>query len=352
MPTTDALDLAELTVETDQPWVTFVMPTHRAGAETTSQPLVLKNLLRDAVNELPDEAREQLTEQIEPLLGDFNFWQNQADGLALFASGDHLAIRHLSIAPEAGAHVSEVPYLLPLVPIMGQPRHFTILQVSLKQVRLFEVTGEQIEEVGLGSIPASVEDLSSDRDHQTHLQHSPQGGGSVNYHGHGADAAVDEVRRDRFLRHVARGLEEREASHGTHGTLFIAATQDTAEQFARLSGRNELSDRIVSGSADGLTAPALLERAMPQLAAYAEARRTEKADHLGQRRAQGRVADDPGDVVNAATTGRVETLYVGTVPEAVAEPVNRAILETLRCSGDVHPAPSDDHEGVAATLRF
>lgn len=352
MPTTDALDLAELTIDTDQPWVTFVMPTHRAGAETTSQPLVLKNLLRDAVNELPDEAHEQLAGHIEPLLDDFEFWQNQADGLALFASGDHLAIRHLSIAPEARAHVAETPYLLPLVPIMGQPRHFTILQVSLKQVRLFEVTGEHIEEVDLGSIPASVEDLSSDRDHQTHLQHSPQGGGSVNYHGHGADAAADEVRRDRFLRHVARGLEEREASRSTHGTLFVAATQDTAEQFARLSGRNELSDRIIPGSADGLTAAALLERAMPQLSAYSDQRRQENADHLGQRRAQGRVADDPGDVVNAATTGRVETLYVGTVTEAVAESINRAILETLRCSGDVLPAPDAGQAGVSATLRF
>lgn len=353
MPSTDALRLTELIAETEGPWVSLLLPTHRAGAETTGGPILLKNLVREASAALPsDDEREWLDETTTPLLEDWNFWQNQTDGLALFLSGEATHIRHLSISPEPEANVGPLPHLLPLVPVMGQPQHFTILQLSLNQVRVFEVAGEQIEEAELGPVPSSVEDLSTDRDNQTHLQFSAQGGGRINYHGHGTSEANDDARRDRFLRHVARGLEERAASHGRYGTLFIAATQDMAERFARLSGQDHLSERVIAGSADGLTAPQIFERAQDQLAAYAERRRESHQEILGQRNAQGRMEIDPNQILEAARTGRVESLYVGVVDDAERDRVNAAIIETLRNSGEVHPASDSDAQGVRATLRY
>lgn len=331
-------------------WVSLLMPTHRSGPETTSDPIMLKNLLKAAGEQLDVAGRERLEETVAPLVSDSQFWQFQGDGLAVFVSTDAMHIHRLSIPLEPVARVADTPHLVPLAPVLGRPRDASILQLSLGQVRLFTVSGEIIEEAELGPIPASIDDLTSDRDHQTQLQFRSQVGGSIMFHGHGADGSVDRTRRDRFLRHVARGLEEREATQRTHGTLFLAATQETAHLFARISGRPELSDRLIPGSADGLRPAELLERAQPVLDDYAERTRAAQRDHLGQRLSQGRLVDKPAHVVEAAGQGRVETLYVGRVEDADVDLVNRAIIETLRHSGEVFAAP--DGEVVAATLRF
>lgn len=331
-------------------WISLLMPTHRSGPETTSGSIMLRNLLRDAGEQLDDAGRERLEETVAPLVSDSQFWQFQGEGLAIFVSPDATHIHRLSISVPPAARVADTPHLVPLAPVFGRSREASILQLSLGQVRLFKVSGELIEEAELGPIPASVEDLTSDRDHQSQLQFTSQGGGTVSFHGHGGDGSIDQTRRDRFLRHVARGLEELESAQRTHGTLFLAATQDTAEFFARLSGRPELSDRLIPGSADGLRPAELLERAQPVLEAYAERRRAGQRDHLGQRRSQGRVVDTPAQAVEAAEQGRVETLYVGEVQDADADLVNRAIIETLRHSGEALAAPAG--EVVAATLRF
>ncbi|HHV22701.1 MAG TPA: hypothetical protein GXZ30_14410 [Propionibacterium sp.] len=332
-------------------WVSLLMPTHRSGPETTSGAIMLKNLLRDAAQQLEEADREWLHAAVDPLIADSKFWQFQGDGLAVFVSPDATRVHRLSIPLEPMARVSNTPHLVPTAPILARPNESSILQLSLGQVRLFHVTNETINEVDLGPIPASVDDLTTDRDHQAHLQFTGQGKGAVSFHGHGADGSVDRARRDRFLRHVARGLEERESAEGTHGPLFLAATQDTADLFARLSGRSELTRRLISGSADGVRPAELLDRARPVLKEYVERRHAEQREHLGQRRSQGRVLEDPTPVVEAAVQGRVETLYVGPVDEENIDRANRAIIETLRNSGDVWPSP-DGSDGVVATLRF
>ncbi|WP_432560617.1 hypothetical protein [Granulicoccus sp. GXG6511] len=332
-------------------WVSLLMPTHRSGPETTSGAIMLKNLLRSAAQQTDEADRDWLDQAVEPLIADHQFWQFQGDGLAVFVSPNTTRIQRLSIPLAPEARVADTPHLVPLAPILARQREASILQLSLGQVRLFKVTGEIIEEAELGPIPASIDELTTDRDHQAQLQFTGQGKGGVSFHGHGGDGSIDEARRDRFLRHVARGLEEREAAQRAHGPLFLAATQDTADLFARLSGRPELIRRLISGSADGVRPADLLERARPVLDAFAERRQAEHREHLGQRRSQGRVLEAASAVVEAATHGRVEVLYVGPVDDEDIDRTNRAIIETLRNSGEVLASP-ETGDGVVATLRF
>ncbi|MDO5499435.1 MAG: hypothetical protein Q4F67_07120 [Propionibacteriaceae bacterium] len=349
----DDLDVQEFAEEAGDRWISLQLPTHRSGPESTSGSIMLKNLIRDAAAQVDDTDQERLEESVGPLVDDSQFWRFQAEGLAIFVSPEATRVHRVSIPLAPIARAGDTPHLVPLAPILGRVTDASILQLSLGAVRLFQVRGEVIEEAELGPIPASVDELQVDRDHQTQLQFTSQGGGAVSFHGHGADGSVDRTRRDRFLRHVARGLEERESQRRTHGPLFLAATQDMAELFIRLSGRSDLSDRLIPGSADGVRPAEVLERARPVLDAYGERRLADHRETLGQRRSQGRVLDgDPAQVLEAATHGRVDTLYVGEVDEADFDTVNQAILATLGNSGEVLPAPDDDIRGVVATLRF
>lgn len=346
MLSVDDLDVRNLAADSGT-WISLLMPTHRSGPETTSGSIMLKNLLREADEQVDEDQRQRLADTVAPLVSNSRFWQNQGDGLAIFVSDDNTHVHKLSISPEPTARASDAPHLVPLVPIIGRPKDATILQLSLGKVRLFEVSGENIDEVDLGPIPESVDALPTDRDHQVQLQFTSQGGGSVSFHGHGADGSAEEANRERFLREVAQGLAER----GSQGEIFVAATQDIAEQFARLSGLDGLSERVIAGSADGLRPAEVLERARPVLDEYAEVQRAGHRETIGLRRSQGRVEEDASQVLQAATEGRVDTLFVGDVADGDVDRVNSAIMETLRNSGEVRARP-EDRAGVVAVLRF
>lgn len=350
----DHVDLDPLIRETDHLWVSLLMPTHRSGPETTSGPVRMKNLLRDAHDLIADGDHEWLDGAALPLLEDSGFWQNQTEGLAAYLTPHSRHLYHVSMPLQETVRVSGVPHLAPLVPLFGRQREFAILQLSLNQVRLFDVVGESIEEADLGSIPASVEGLHGGRDHQVHLQFTSQGAGAISYHGHGADSGADQVKRERFLRHVARGLEERLDATANGRPVLLACPDQTAEMFAQVSDHPHVSDLTVPGAADGLTPHTILQRAQPVMDAYRKREFTRRLDHLDSRTAQRRVESNLVQIVLAAEYGRVETLFVE--PDAAHRPsvtaIDRAMVGTLRNSGDVLPAPGGVSQPVIATLRY
>ena len=83
----DRKELKGLVENREGTCVSIFMPTHRKGPETQQGPIRLKNLLREAEQQLvelevrPAKAREWLA-PAAALLEDFNFWQYQSDGLA------------------------------------------------------------------------------------------------------------------------------------------------------------------------------------------------------------------------------------------------------------------------------
>ncbi|NIT60012.1 MAG: hypothetical protein GWN00_28480, partial [Aliifodinibius sp.] len=73
--------------------VSIYLPTHKAGEEVQQDPIRLKNLLSQAVEQLKDrEVREQeidqLLDEARKLLDNPKFWRHNEKGLALFISGD------------------------------------------------------------------------------------------------------------------------------------------------------------------------------------------------------------------------------------------------------------------------
>ena len=75
----------------DGPCVSIFLPTARFGPGTLEGPVRLRNALRDVRPGLHEArmADAEIDEMLEPLrelVDDDQFWQHQADGLALFAS--------------------------------------------------------------------------------------------------------------------------------------------------------------------------------------------------------------------------------------------------------------------------
>ena len=88
----------------------------RAGVETLQNPVRCKNLLRQAEERLlagglrPLQAQE-LLEPVQQLFADFDFWQHQNDGLALFLAAIYIPRVSLttSLRRTGGGHTAFSP---------------------------------------------------------------------------------------------------------------------------------------------------------------------------------------------------------------------------------------------------
>jgi hypothetical protein len=107
------------------PCISLFMPTYRAGAEIQQNQIRLRNLLRQAEEELLAKGLrasevKKLLEPLQGLLGNVIFWRQQSDGLAVFLSVDVFNYYCLPIHFDEFLVVTERFHVKPLLP-KGQP---------------------------------------------------------------------------------------------------------------------------------------------------------------------------------------------------------------------------------------
>ncbi len=340
-----------------EPWLSIYLPTDRTGPGTVAGPIRLRNLARHAEQgPVPDLLGEPAREALRELIDDRDFWQHQGDSLAVFAGEDRLLTRRLPI------HVAEhlavgTARVRPLVPLLAGHDTYHVLALSAGQVRLVAATRHAAYELELGSIPARIDDVDPDRDHQQHLQFSSQGGASTpNYHGHAADGSADRVRLERFCRRVADGIDA-VLGRATVRPLVVAAVESTYAAFRAVCRRPGVLGPVL-GSPEQHSVADLQELAWPLVAEHEAADAAQVAERVGAALAAGRALIDPVDIKHAAEQGRVDTLFVdagrawdGYRP--VDDPVDAAILATLGTSGAVDQLPAGcAPSGSVALLRY
>ena len=133
--------LRSLLAESQGPAVSIFMPTHRAGQEIRQDPIRLKNLVKQAEQQLinegtrPTEARN-LLEPVAGLVEDAAFWRHQAEGLAVFRSPDVFRTYRVPFPIGEYVDVSDRFYIKPLLPLLINETRFYVLALSQRAVRL------------------------------------------------------------------------------------------------------------------------------------------------------------------------------------------------------------------------
>ncbi|MFZ2259342.1 MAG: hypothetical protein WAV52_01110 [Luteococcus japonicus] len=359
----DELDLDRLTQEpTGELRITVTMPTERSGRDTRAGATRLRNLAREAERLLVEEHgqdQEQAstaTRSLHDLADDHDFWQHQADSLVVLLSGEEISTVRLATDLPEQVNIGTEWNIRPLAAALDESESVHLLAFSRNRVRLFVTDGTRIKELALGPIPASEGDIYRDRDHQEHLQFSAQGGGDINHHGHGADPQADRVQLERFLRHVARGLEERIRAE-ERLPLVLACVESNAPLMREILSWPTVLDEVVSGSPDHLEAQALADATAPVLEEWHRTQQGRVVDEVEESRSRGRVLTDLGEVTEAAEQGRIQTLFVSPTGPAETSAdhirqaaVNHALVCTLRASGEVRRMPAAlDHDFLALT---
>ena len=388
MPLLSREDIRTL-IERRPGWhVSMFIPMHRAGLETLQNPVRCKNLLRQAEERLlagglrPLQAQEFL-EPVQPLLGDYDFWQHQSDGLALFLAADIFRVYRLPLAFEELVVVTQRFHLKPLLPLLSGDGRFFVLALSQKQIRFLECSRYSYTEVELPpNVPKSrAEALKYDdieRQIQFHTRTPPvaspgSGERAAIYHGQGVGIDDAKERLLEYFHQVDHGLHD--VLRNEQAPLVLAGVEYLLPLYKEAATYAHMVEAGVTGNPDGLRAEELHARAWALVEPLFRKDRQDAVDRYRRYVGTGLAVSDLKEVLLAAYYGRVETLFVavdvqqwGTfdpdtqaitvAAEAAPEQedlLDCAAIHTLLNSGMVYAVTPDNVPAdgpIAAVLRY
>ena len=328
-------DLRRLRDEAEPPCVSLYLPVHPARPETQGNLIRLKNLLRQAEEELIERGvtRERCAEILAPargLLDDAAFWQQPGEGLAIFLARGVIHVQRVAQALPERAHVGDRFHVAPLLPLLSGDGRFHVLALSQNDVRLFEASRDGVEELELAGVPRSLQDALQIDEVQAPLQfHAPGGapqstamrasgrgpgatqrGGrrTAMFHGHGASEEDEKESVLRFLQVLDDGLMRHLRRRPL--PLVVAAVDYERAMFREVSQHPQLVPEGIDGNPELLSGEELRARALPLVEPILQAdleRAVALFEELGGTE---KVSRDLENVLLAAVDGRVDTLFV------------------------------------------
>ncbi|MGE3711413.1 MAG: hypothetical protein AB7G35_17295 [Hyphomicrobiaceae bacterium] len=336
--------------------------------QTDVSRIELRNLVRQAREQLEvasfDKRRQAaLTEYVDTLADDQEFWRTRANSLAVLATPDSLRTFRMANRLTSLVEVSDRFHLKPLLRAITFPHSAYILALSENAVRLVQMPAD------LPAATLKVDDMP---------KHAAGAVGKSTLNDRSPVGRIQglegrNVRLQQYARQVDAAL--RPLMTGREEPLILAATVRLASIFRAVNNYPNLLPTDIEGSPDRVS-DADLARAVRRILDSAYATEIEHLKALyDQRAGVGRATTDISDAARAATFGAVEMLMVdidtvvrGTVDEEtgavrfadeadvtsygiVDEIAGRAIASGARVLG-VRRSDLPGRADLAAILRF
>ncbi|MGB3680784.1 MAG: hypothetical protein WA969_19380 [Candidatus Microthrix parvicella] len=333
--------------------VSIYLPTHRVTQETQQDRLLLRDLTRQAIEQLEAvDADVEVVAEIEAHLvhlaeDDDDFWVNQAESLAIFASAERFETHRLPNHLTAMVEVSDRFHVTPLLRAVTFPHAAWILALSQGAVRLLEVgPAGPPEEIRVDDMPKDAMQSSGNK--------------------------VVRAREAAYARKVDSAL--RTTLTGSDLPLILAASKPMASLYRSVNTYPHLVDGREHSNPDTSTDAELAAAARGILDEVYADQLAELAERFDELRSQGRTAVDVSDLARLSTYGAVDTLLVdidtdvpGSIDDAgavtlddVDDAVNYGVTDeiarrVLLAGGKVLAVRADDiPDGgpVAGLLRY
>jgi len=268
--------LRELLTIDQGPCVSIYLPTERKGRDTQQSPIRFKNLLREAEAKLIEQGeRAPLAREIlapaYALLEDNDFWQHQAEGLALFLHADAFFYYRLPLQFEERVLIHQRFHIKPLLPILQGDGRFYLLKLDQNQVQLFQGTRFSMSEVELGpDVPQSLaEELQYDeiapdlqfRNSAGQTSYASNEGTAMQY-GTG-DEGNESHRKEQlalFFSHLDNGVRIA-VQNANHAPLVLAGLETLQGIYREANQYPFLVEQGIEKDAQALTPEELHERA-------------------------------------------------------------------------------------------
>lgn len=367
--------------------ISLYMPAYRAGVETQQNPIRFKNLIRQAEAELQDHgfSRRASTALLQPALelDRHEFWQHQDEGLVIFLTEGFFRYYCLPLKFEELVVVNDRFHLKPLLPLLTGDGEFYILALSQKQVRVFQGSRYNVEELEVAGLPKSMDEaLQYDETAQDgQFRISTSKGGTANpmpqagsFHGQGSPDR-DDIKQDilQYFHLIDRALHE--ALRNKTAPLVLVGVEYLMPIYREANTYQHLVESGITENPEILKPEELQAQAWSIVEPYFLQTQQQAIAHYHELTGTGKTSTDLKEAVSGAYYGRVEQLFVPVGvqewgnfdPQANelkihtdAEPgdedlLNSAAIQTLLNGGEVYAVEPDqvpDQALLAAVFRY
>ena len=361
-------ELATLVAARGPAHVSLYLPTTPETQDIETARIGLGNLLREAEAQLeaagtPKRSIWPISEQLQDLIDDEEFWRFQANSLALFVTPEGLRSYRLPNHLTKMVQVADRFHLKPLIRAVSVPLHAFVLALEEGGVRLVEVFADMpAEEIRVPGLPKDAASAV----------------GTANVNSRSASGRIQggegqKVRLRQYARKVDAAL--RPVLAGRHEPLILAAAEPMLSIWRSVNSYPELAAEPIATSPARMSPAELAEAARAILDAQHAARMQEFAALYDRRGGEGRATADIAQAARAATFGAVDRLAVdidevvpGTVDEEsgavsfaeAAGPESYGVVDeiagrVLATGGQVLAVRRDEIPGggsLAAVLRY
>ncbi len=326
--------------------LSFYLPVHRTGREVQQDTLRLRNMLRDAEEALAARGlrrpeADKLLAKVRELLDHQPFWEDQKDGLAIFASPDAFVTLSLPMAFEEQLLAADHFHLTPLLSLLYTSKEFYVLAVSEKSVRLLRGSERTMHDIFVDIFPGprgALREQKQEKTMQRHTVSAPSGGRYAVFHGQGAfkDAQDDEILE--YLRAVnARFLP---LLKGQSAPLVFVGGEKLFGHFRATNSYPHLLPEHVEGSPDRWSETEIHKRVWPLVAKTIEESLENAVAEAVELLGGNRVSDDLRTILPRAAAGKVTRLYL------CKEARQPGIYDEKRATLELHEEPAEGDEDL------
>ncbi|MBV8336502.1 MAG: hypothetical protein JO358_13885 [Alphaproteobacteria bacterium] len=317
-------DIAALATFRGEGCVSIYLRTTPITQQAQADRIELKNLARRAAEQLEAAGTDKrscaaISEELDDLVDDDEFWRFQAHSLAIFVTPQNLRTFRLPNALQPFVIVSDRYHVKPLLRSVSFPQSCYVLALAQKSVRVVEVSPD------LPSTAIDIEGMPEDagravqgageagdwpRSPRPRLRASAGAGGAGGYwpSGRMQGAEGQKVLLRQFARQVDKAL--RPVVTGSGVPLVLAAAEPLASTYRSVNSYPHLAAAAIEGNPEAMTEAQLGDRARTVLDGIYRDELTAWRTLFEARANQGRATTDVAQAARAATAGAVDSMLM------------------------------------------
>jgi len=364
--------------------VSVYLPVHKGGLAVNelNDAVLFKDCIREAAVQLQQtglsEPRAQkILAPAYALIDNDDFWRDQLQGLAFFATEGFCRYIRLPQSPKQQVLVNDHFLLSPLIPFLTGSQHFFVLSLSKHQASLFRADGFGMTPIPLADMPHGMKDVVhfEEKDQAGVFRAGSSGaGGGANYHGVGGNKPDEKESIALYLAEVARTIEK-EVLAQEHAPLLLAGVDYLHPIYISVAHYKPIIQEGLKGSYEHVPMPELYRQAREKLQPLLDAEEQRFIDEYKNKSGGALTSSIPDDVIPAAYYGQAGRLFVQQDaqlwghfdPQAQSlvihdekqagddNLVDVAAIQVLNNGGYVHILPKERMPGesvMAALLRY
>lgn len=364
--------------------LSIYMPTHKMGKEIQQDPIRLKNLLKEARNQLQEhEVKNQkidkMLEEPQKLIDKPMFWQKNDEGLALFISENYFQYYRIPHSFKERVMVDTHFLITPLIPMISKQGTFCLLALSQQEVRLLRASRESVTTINLEDAPTNMEDFLKYNVEEPSLQHhSGQGPGRGHtkgdiFHGQGSEGATNEREAINYLKQIEN--EVTSIMRQRNDPLILVGMDQAVAEYRKINHYSRVMDEAIIRNPDDQSNEDLKDKGWEIIQSHFLEDMYNDIERFGDLSGSDKQSENLTQVVEAAYYGRVDSLFVPVgehswgwfdVDRDVVhhskeskngehDLINMAAIKTLTQSGDVYALERDEMPNdspIAAIFRY